>query len=262
MLDVEHADRRTPLTEEPRARRFAVAWRHPSSGRTSPIGLLTYAQAQYTFVYLASARDVADFRPLLGFPDVAKEYRAPRLFTFFAQRVMDPRRPDYERYLNALDLPLSASRLDVLGRSGGRRKADKVQVTEEPQVTSGGETRHVFLVPGVRYGSDPGAVAALADVEPGSALSLVPEPDNPVNPRALLVATPSGAVGWVPDLLLDYVHAVVRTGGEELTVRRVNDASMPAHLRLVAQISGRAPRNYEAFSGPDWRPALLAATDP
>lgn len=235
-------------------RRFAVAWRNRSTRRISPVGVLSCNGGTYTFRYLASTREVPDFRPLLGFPDLERTYASARLFPFFAQRVMDKRRPDYERYLHALDLPVTASQLDVLGRGGGQRKADRIQVVEEPHVDGDGRTACTFVVHGIRHQSS--AEPALLDsLQPGDELTLRPEPDNPANPRALVVSTLAGVgIGWVPDLLLDYVHTVVQSSAAQLVVRRVNGPDLPPHLRLVVRLVGSAPAGYLTFHGDAWRP--------
>lgn len=71
----------------------------------------------FRFWYLPSAGEVPDFRPFLGFPDVARVYESKHLWPFFSVRVMDARRPDYSSYLQALGLTPGASPLDILSRS-------------------------------------------------------------------------------------------------------------------------------------------------
>src|SRR4051794_5480803 len=70
----------------------------------------------YSFAYLRSAVERPSFRPLLGFRDVQRRYESPGLFPLFAERIMDPRRPDRPIFLAALDLSEGASPLEVLAR--------------------------------------------------------------------------------------------------------------------------------------------------
>jgi hypothetical protein len=147
---------------------------------------------------------------------------------------MDRRRGDYSAYLKALALPPEAELLDVLGRSGGRRKADKVQVAEIPRAAGDGSTTFDFLVHGSRFppAGEAAVSTALAATLVGDVLTLVPEPDNPVNPDALLVATLAGVPsGWVPDLLVPYVNSIREAGGWALSVRRVNQPDTAWHAR-------------------------------
>ncbi|HEU5265818.1 MAG TPA: hypothetical protein VFU35_03915 [Jatrophihabitans sp.] len=84
---------------------------------------------------------------------------------------------------------------------------------------------------------------------------LVDEPTNHVNPRAILTTdVDGGRLGWVPDMLLDYVHAVRDVAEPHVRVAHVNDSSAPPHLRILAELTGVVPTGYHPFSGPKWEP--------
>ena len=91
------------------ARRLVVTWQHPADRNIEPVGFLDYDGQCYRFGYIRHALSVKDFRPLLGFRDLYRAYSSEDLFPLFAQRVMDPRRPDYQRYVERLGLPEEAS---------------------------------------------------------------------------------------------------------------------------------------------------------
>jgi hypothetical protein len=242
--------------------RLAVTWRHPVTGYSQPVGLLDETDGGYRFAYIEHARDVDGFRPFIGFPELDREYRSSTLFPLFAQRVMDPRRPDYERYVNTLDLPADATPVELLARSEGRRMGDTIQVMREPSVTAGGSTSCRFLVHGIRHvlRDDPDATGRLRGVAEGDYLRLVDEPTNPVNPRAILTTDGDGGrLGWVPDVLLDYVRTVRDAGAVAPTVAHVNGPDGPPHFRLLARLDGQVPSGYRPFDGPPWEP--IAAAD-
>ena len=249
----------TPLSQghdESLDRRLAVAWRD-NSERPSiwPIGVLDFVDRLYRFEYVKAADTIAGFRPILEFPRFGEGYVSEELFSFFGQRVMDKARPDYLDYLEALALPSDATDLDVLGRSGGRRKADNVQVIEIPRADPDGSTTFTFLVHGIRYSpAGDGAVTdALAKLQAGDALTLVPQTDNPVNPKALLVVTQNGIeIGWVPDLLVDYFALIRAAGDYTLGIVRVNGPEVASQARLVARIVGHVPSGREPFDGSEW----------
>src|SRR6266487_4370058 len=90
-------------------RRLAVAWQHPESRTIQPVGLLVYDGERYLFEYVRNAQNVEDFVPFVSFPDVGRAYSSTRLFPLFSQRVMDPRRPDFVRYVRTLDLSPEAT---------------------------------------------------------------------------------------------------------------------------------------------------------
>jgi hypothetical protein len=170
---------------------------------------------------------------------------------------MDARRPDYGRYLSQLHLPEDAEPFELLGRSAGHRKGDTVQVCPEPSVAPDGSTRSIFLVNGVRHvlAEDPIAHQRFASLRPGERLALVDEPDNDWNNRAILVSAHDGQrLGWVPDLLLDYVHTVRDQSEPSLVIEHVNGPEAPPHLRLLVRLTGQVPAGYRPFTGPGWEP--------
>jgi hypothetical protein len=235
--------------------RLAVAWQHPVERRISPVGLLDYDGVTYRFRYLRRALETAGFRPFLGFPEWDREYISDRLFPMFAERVMSPRRPDYPTYLRTLDLPDDPSPMEVLARSEGRRVGDTVQLFPEPTVQPNGRTTCRFLVHGIRHmlRADPGVEDKLARLSVGGRLVLVDEPTNPYNPRAVLTSSVDGQrIGWVPDLLLDYVHTVLETGSVTVVAEHVNGPEAPFHLRVLARLDAQVQIGYRPFTGPEW----------
>jgi len=242
-----------------RSRRFAVAWRNTSRDLIAPVGVLDQDRLGYRFQYLRNVDQVPDFRPFLGFPDFDRAYESQRLWPFFDLRVMDPKRPDYASYVARLGLPSTASRLDVLSRSGGEQKGDSVSLAEEPHIAEDGATEATFLVRGVRYAIRAYASASDASqLRLGDRLTMESDPGNPVNAQAMLLVTRSGArVGWVPDLLVPYARAVGSGGSAELTVVRNNGPDSPWHLRLLVRLAGRVAPDLRIFTGGDWPPRRL-----
>lgn len=226
--------------------RFLVTWRNRATQRTHPVGLLTADHEDYRFSYLPGVEQIAGFRPFVNFPDPTREYRSPRLFPFFSQRVMNPRRPDYQSYVAALGLSTDASPLDILGRASGQRKGDTVQVLLEPRVRADGTIDHTFLLSGARHapGDGPGLIDRLNQ---GDALTIRPQPANKVNPDAHLICTADGdPIGWVPDALLETVKEIM-ANDYRLTASQVNGREWPSHLRVVARLRGSVPPAFEPF---------------
>jgi hypothetical protein len=241
------------------AQRLIVAWQEPVSREIHPVGLLEITGGSHRFRYIANADSVSGFRPLLGFPDLDRAYESEWLFPLFAERVMDPRRPDHARYLEALQLDSDASPFEVLAASNGRRIGDTIQLFPEPEISGDGRTSCRFLVHGIRYvlREEPAAEQRLDRLQVGDRLQLIDEPANPYNARAILTADGDGGhLGWVPNMLLEYVHTVRATGEIRVEVARRNQSDAPAHLRLLAQLTGRVPVGYRAFAGPKWEPLV------
>ena len=251
-------------------RRLVVAWQHPDGGPIQPIGFLSFDGQVYQFAYIRHAREVKDFRPLLGFPDLRRMYRSPDLFPLFAQRAMDPRRPDYQRYLARLGLGGDPPPLEQIGRSQGRRQGDTIQLLPDPTVR-GDKVTCLFLVNGMRHVpentmtlnghrlrvSSEELEATLAQLHHGDPLGLVHEPQNPYNPLAILVTGSSVPVGWVPDLLVEDLHRLMQSAKIMVTVDHVNGSDSPWHLRLLARLHASPARGFRFFTGDRW--ALLAS---
>lgn len=262
------------VTREPenrsteKARRLVVTWQHPEKRLIEPVGLLEYDGDVYRFGYIRHALDVEDFRPLLGFEDLRHSYVSDRLFPLFAQRVMDPRRPDYQRYVERLGLPEDASPWEQIARSQGKRQGDSIQLLPQP-VNDAGTVSCLFLVHGVRHVPGVSRVLdgreievtsdqveeALAALRPGDKLAIAHDSHNTWNQLALMVmARPVTPVGWVPDLMLEDMHRLMSMADIAIAAAHINGPDAPWHLRLLARLTATGAGNYCFFTGRKWEP--------
>lgn len=231
--------------------RLLVTTQRPGSRSWAAVGFLSEGPDGWSFHYLKRALDDPAFTPLFGFDDLDRGYHSRRLFPLFSQRLMSGRRPDRPAYLEALALGPDARQFDVLARSGGRRAGDAVELLPVPGVGPGQCTEAYFLVHGVRH--VPGAGDAIASLDEGQRLDLVDEPGNPVDPRALIVASDTGrSLGYVPAPLVPYVHAVREADDSVLTVVRASGPQVGSHLRLLVRLDGHYRRDEAPFSGSAW----------
>lgn len=249
------------------AQRLVVAWQHPVERSISPVGFLTFDGSMYRFTYVRNALQVKDFRPLLGFDDLHRCYQSADLFPLFAQRAMDPRRPDYQRYIEHLGLEGEPGPWEQIARSQGRRQGDRLQLLPEPTAADNALTG-LFLVHGMRYAhAEPRVLdgrtisvtrdqveAALAELGPGDELGIAREPGNPVNPLALMVLGSSIPIGWVPDLLVDDLQVLLDRATVSVTVEHINGPDAPWHLRLLARLHAAPVNGFRFFTGQRWAP--------
>lgn len=253
----------------PVVRRLAVTWQHPETRQISPVALLEFNGETYSFSYVKNAETVDGFRHLLGFPDMYRTYRSQHLFPLFAQRVMDPRRPDHARYVERLGLAADATPWEQMTRSGGAREGDTLQLFPEPERRADGSVSCSFLVHGVRHiparpivlhghavSVNPEELERrLSLLREGDDLRLIQEPDNPVNSAAVVTATSdSFPLGWVPDLLLHDLYEMSGADPESVRVvaQQVNGPEVPSHMRLLARLSTGPNSSYRPFTGPLW----------
>jgi hypothetical protein len=252
-------------------RRLAVAWQDRETRKMWPVGILGYNGQYYSFRYVQNITNIDNFRPLLGFPNLQRTYQSVRLFPLFAQRVMDPRRPDHERYVKRLGLRVDATPWEQMSRSGGAREGDVLQLFPEPIVHEDGRITCKFLVHGIRHMSSGTHVLdgqeisvdhkdiedRLSSLRQGQNLRLVREPTNPVNSQAIVITMEDGfPLGWVPDLLLSDFREMTHDdpGNANVTVDHVNGADTPSHLRLLVRLQTKPNPTYRPFTGPGWEP--------
>lgn len=242
-------------------RRLFVSWRDPATGSIHPVGLLVRrlvgSEEDFTFAYLKAAEQLQGFRPLPGLPDLHERYQSDHLFPVFANRLMPRTRPDYDALAARVDLPGEAGPFEILERSGGRRVADRLEMFAPPERTGDDQYSVLFFVRGVRYLE--GASAAIDRLAEGDVLRLEDDAENPVNARAVLVLEHEGQrLGWIPDYLLDHLHALrdLNGGDPRVEVVHVNDEASGPHLRLMCRLIGAAPAGYEPFSEIAFQPIV------
>lgn len=241
------------------AQRLVVAWQHPGNRSINPVGFLTFDGQSYRFTYIRNALRIEGFRPLLGFSEMYGEYTSADLFPLFAQRAMDPRRPDYQRYVKRLGLAGEPGPWEQITRSEGRRQGDTLQLLPEPS-TLGNTLSGQFLVHGIRYLPRGKVEAALQSLKPLDHLTLADEPGNPANPLALQVLGLSVPVGWVPDLLVEDLRALMRQASVTVRVEHVNGPDAPWHLRLLARLDAGPANGFRFFTGERWTPLISEST--
>ena len=250
-----------------KSQRLVVTWQHPITRVVSPVGVLAFDGERYGFDYLAAADGVDGFKSLLGFPDRRESYVSGELFPLFAQRVMDPRRPDFQRYVEDLGLDEDASPWEQLTRSGGQKESDTLQLFPVPRYHDEAWTcylllhgmRHLLekdvIVSDVTYSRYAPAdfEAILADLKAGDSLIVEHEKTNAHSEHAL-IATTAGKMplGWVPDWFSGEVFELDKQGCLTFFVERINPVEAGWHMRLVVKMVADCPSDYEFFLGEAW----------
>ncbi|MHB1445955.1 MAG: helix-turn-helix domain-containing protein [Acidimicrobiales bacterium] len=232
-------DESATQVQPPRA--FRVVWQNVRTRQLVQVGWLEFSGREFAFAYTPDADLDPDFEPFAAFPDLRTTYRSTNLFSFFADRVVSAARPDFEHLITALGLTRAeATPVELLARSWGMTPHDTIQVVPEPVVDETGAETRPFLVSGIRHVDErhPDKVAEfVARLTKGQILSLQDEPDNPINPRAIVLDASGQRVGWVPDYLLDYLHKYREAGNAvSAVVEHSNGPEAPWHLRLLCQL--------------------------
>ena len=249
-------------TASDRSRELVVTWEHPESRVISPVALLGFDGDRYSFEYIDSAASVVGFKPLLGFPEFGMEYTSEDLFPLFQQRVMDPKRPDFQRYVSELGLVDETSPWEQIYRSGGAREGDTLQLFPVPEFSEGTWTS-AFLVHGMRHlltksvpvdGVQRGSYSpeeiesVLSELKPGEPLELVSEETNDYTNLALLVTTEGRLpLGYVPTFLLFGLKPAHDQGRVKVLVEHVNPLEAGWHMRLLARMNVEGDADMHFF---------------
>jgi hypothetical protein len=244
-----------------------LAWQAPTDSARSrawfPVGRLdadTEAQ-HYRFRYTQGAlkaRDDLGFEPLLAFPDFKKDYESDELFPLFKNRVLSPKRADFQEYIQWLDLERgNADPVTILSVSGGARVTDNLEVFPKVNADKDGNFRVRFFLHGLRY-LGLSAIERAEKLKVGDALNIFVELNNPATRLAVPLMTQDYTmVGWAPRYLVEDLLACVQNAPElSAHVARINEGTAPLNQRILVDYCGRAPKGTQPMSTPDFKPLL------
>lgn len=214
-----------------------VTWQNPESRSYFLMGVLGKNSANdFTFTYYRGVEEQEGFRAIPGFKDLNREYTSSTLFPLFSSRIMSHSRGDRAGWLKSFDLTDESESLEILGRSLGLKATDTFELYPEPTVDLAHRTVTADApLHGLRYMSPGKELVQRGGVGVGEVLQLVPEPDNPVDPRAVAVITAHGVqLGYVPAPLLDYLErgGYPRKAGKA-TLTHVNTEHLGLHQQLL-----------------------------
>ena len=221
------------------------------------------ARSFYRFRYTGGAkqaREKVGFPPLWDFPNLGEDYRSSDLFPLFRNRVIAPGRPDRADYLSNLDLPEDADPIEILSVNGGSRMTDYHEVFPKLEKGEDGSFRCRFFLHGWRY-TNSEARQRLERLKADEELYVALELTNPVTVLAVQIQTKDyHMIGWTPRYLVrDLVEAMAHAPGRyRARVVKVNPVPPPSGQRVLIELSGHWPQDYEPMSSPEFRPLSVA----
>lgn len=253
-LVVEHGTTRTEIAlpslrqtkTESKRREYRVIWQDQATRGLVHVGWLVFTGDAFEFSYTNDAKSHPTFEPFPAFPSFNTSYQSIELFPFFSLRLINTADPQFDAIIDALGLTRDqATPAELLARSPSESPHDTIQVIPEPTELPDGQLCRTFLVSGVRHANEqhPKEVGGLVDtLRPGAHLQLVPEPTNPMNPRALQLAARQTVIGWIPDYLVDEIHTCLESQRQlSFVVERANGPETPWHLRVLCRMTVEPP---------------------
>ena len=205
---------------------------------------------RYTEGALRAQKEV-QFRPTLEFPDLYGDYRSPRLFAMFRNRIMSPKRPDYSRVVRYLGLTQEANPIEFLAANGGYRNTDSFEVF--PRIET--DATRSFSFRFCLWGKERPTAAAMrrADrLEPGEDLYVTPELTTPLSRAVVLIRTAEDhVIGHAPQCL---VHGLSRPDYPDYSAQvvRINPRATTG-LRILLEVRGQV-KESAPMSGKDFVP--------
>jgi hypothetical protein len=241
-----------------------LAWQDQArTRRWFPIGRLDadVEASRFRFGYTRGAEiahEAAGLEPLDSFPDFHGYYESSELFPLFRNRVLSEDRKDFAEYLEQLDLePGDANPLEILALTGGERQTDNLQVFPKIERHPDGGFRSRFFLHGWRHVNE-SSQRRLLSLQPGDELRLAIELNNPATTLALQLQTAIDyhMVGWAPRYLVDDLFKVICESPDEIfaNVVKVNPSPAPAKQRVLIEIKGRWPDDYQPMSAEEFQP--------
>lgn len=248
-----------------------VLWYCPEPASYHPIGRLVRlphdGEDAYEFVYLNAAAFAGfkyGFQPIGGFPEPAKRYLSDRLFPFFSNRVMSPRRSDYDAYVDSLGFSKAPEDQLLLLTRDGRKATDRFETFGYPDFNQSiNKLECHFWLRGIRFQSEDADQRCL-DLRPGQQLTAVPDKENEVDPHAVGLHRSEGEsrLGYLPNILTREVARLQTEGARpEFQVVHVNPLPVPARQRVLCVFRSDWPDSYAPFVHTAMQPLVSEAWD-
>jgi hypothetical protein len=243
-------------------KKLFLAWQDPKSRHWFPIGKLTFDGKNYHFVYthgVKKAQFECNFQLLHSFPERDHVYTSSQLFPLFSNRLMRPSRPDYQDYIQWLNIPQNQDDpIAILARSGGHKATDTFEVFPEPEINENGAYHIHFFVHGLRYMPEC-SIERVKQLKPEERLYLTHDIQNSYDEKALLLRTEERHnLGYCPRYLAADIYEVLKQNPQSVDVRveRVNPAPTPIQFRLLCNMTAKWHGDFSLFSSQDYQPIV------
>lgn len=240
-----------------------LAWQAPDVRQWFPVGRLEADTEHSNFVFRytqgAIAAQRGGFHPIASFPRLEERYQSEELFPMFKNRVIGKQRKDFASYLRSLDLDRNDP-IEILAITGGERQTDSFEVFPkiERQLDNSFSCR--FFLHGLRYMTNL-AQARVKTLEPGESLGVSVELNNPETGLAIQLTSKDYAfLGWTPRYLVDdLLQAIAKTQRIAAKVVRVNADDVPANRRVLIELTGFLPEDFEPMGSESFLPISLSS---
>jgi len=231
-----------------------IAWQDPQKRNWHTVGRLTKEKDMYCFVYTRGALASSRFTYFGRMFDLHKPYYSHELFPLFANRVLNRSRSEYPDYLRwlALNPDIQQEPMQLLARSGGKRRTDELYVFPYPEVNDSGQMEIYFLSHGLRHLSTE-SLCRIERLKDGERLSFRHEIENTHDQFALILESKeSTKVGYCPRYLNRDLKMILDNTNISLSLARLN-LDAPLQFRLLCKAEFTMPSGVEVFASNEYQ---------
>ncbi len=239
-----------------------VAWQHQETRRFHTVARLAQVSGAgyeecFEFTYIQGSLQAEGFLPFISFPDLHQVYRSRSLFPMFTNRLLSSSRADFPEHIALLGLPpTTTSPIAILGRSGGRRTTDTLELFPLPEFEPDFGYRTWFWVHGLRHLPQVSQLQ-IQTLTPGEQALLHCETENPVDSSAIKLLSSRGGhwIGYMPAYLLDDAHTLQQTCEIcHIFVDRINPLTSPIQQRVLCRLESCWPEGFIPYSTTRYQP--------
>ncbi len=230
-----------------------LLWQTPSNNKWLPIGKLLYDAKKYIFKYTIGAEWAHNKENFIAFTqmnDFKKIYKSDELYPLFKNRLLPKSRPEYQKYLNWLDLDdKNYSYFEELARTGGSKATDSFRILKIPEKQNG-KYEVTFFVNGIRYLTS-NSINRIDTLEKNRSLYLMRDIQNKFDSSALVLRTddPVEIVGYCPAFFVEEFNKLIEINHAEnvkLSVVKLNYQA-PSQFRVLCKLSTLWPSDFISF---------------
>jgi len=234
-----------------------LAWKNPKTKTWTPVGILEYKNNLYYFRYTQGASNT-NFQTFGQMQDLRQTYSSDHLFPIFKNRLLSKSRPEYEDYLNWLDIQKDKTNdLLELARSGGIRATDDLQLFPMPEKNKNGEYEVLFFSHGLHHISEK-YIKRLSLLKKNDRLLIMKDIQNNIDTNALILRTeddPVEILGYCPSFFISDFNKLINKNVTNVNVyiQKINH-SAPFQLKLLCKFTTKWPDNFIPFEDKEYQP--------
>lgn len=232
-----------------------VIWQDSDSRLWHPVAKLSFDNGIYRLNYTKGVLRSENFRPFPRMDDFKNIYESSDIFPFFANRLIQPTRPEFSKILNWLDTsPEEFNPLDFLGTTSGERETDNYRILQTPKKENS-KYYFTFFISGIRYLPEASKLE-IDRLNRGEELSFSFDESNQHDRSAIIIKTRTEGVvvGFCPKYLSRDFKTLIQHDhnmASRFLVKKVN-LDAPSQYRLLCSFETDWPEGFMPFVSSDY----------